>query len=68
MRAMEERGLSPEDTIGKVQFRMVVGTDFFMEIAKLRALRLLWSDIAAACGCSLTWGGPRFTPRPAHGV
>jgi methylmalonyl-CoA mutase len=51
MRAMEDRGLSPEETIGKVQFHMVVGTDFFMEIAKLRALRLLWSDIAAACGC-----------------
>lgn len=56
IRAMEKRGLAPEDVLGRITFRMVVGTDFFMEIAKLRALRLLWSDIAAACGCSAEQG------------
>nr|MEE4267580.1 methylmalonyl-CoA mutase family protein [Candidatus Krumholzibacteria bacterium] len=56
VRAMEQRDLSLEETMGKVRFRMVVGTDFFMEIAKLRALRVLWSDVAAACGCPAEMG------------
>jgi methylmalonyl-CoA mutase len=51
LRAMDERGVPVGDASRHVRFRTVVGTDFFMEIAKLRALRLLWSDIIAASGC-----------------
>lgn len=52
LRAMEQRGLEPDLVHPRLRFRMIMGPDFFMEIAKLRALRLLWSDIASACGCS----------------
>ena len=51
LRAMESRGIELETAAAKLCFRLVVGGDFFMEIAKLRALRLLWSDIMAAAGC-----------------
>jgi len=51
LRAMEERGLEPELAAARIQFHLVMGTDFFMEIAKVRALRLLWSDLLAAAGC-----------------
>ncbi len=52
LRAMEERGITPETAAAHFRFKMVVGTDFFLEIAKLRALRLLWSDILTAAGCT----------------
>ncbi len=51
LKAMEKRDILPEVTAGRIQFNLCVGTDFFMEIAKIRALRLLWSDILAAAGC-----------------
>lgn len=50
LRAMEERGLEPEQAASRIQFHLCMGTDFFMEIAKVRALRLLWSDLLAAAG------------------
>ncbi len=51
MRAMEERGLDPAASAARVQFHLCIASDFFMEIAKVRALRLLWSDVLAAAGC-----------------
>lgn len=56
LRAMESRGIALEDAAARLRFRMVVGADFFMEIAKLRAVRLLWADILSAAGCSATSG------------
>ncbi len=51
LRAMEERGMPVEKAAARIQFHLCIGTDFFMEMAKVRALRLLWSDILAAAGC-----------------
>jgi methylmalonyl-CoA mutase len=51
LRAMEKRGLEPTATAARLQFFVSIGSDFFMEIAKLRALRMLWSDILTASGC-----------------
>jgi len=50
LRAMEGRGVPLEEAAPRIRFQLCVGGDFFMEIAKLRALRLLWSDIQAAAG------------------
>ncbi len=47
---MKTRGLSPETTLSKVRIRLSVGSDYFMEIAKIRAARWLWSKVAAAYG------------------
>lgn len=52
MRAMEERGIDPKASAARIQFHLCIGSDFFMEIAKVRALRLLWSDILEAAGCA----------------
>ncbi len=51
LRAMEDRNIEPEVAAGQIQFHLCMGTDFFMEIAKVRALRLLWSDVLSAAGC-----------------
>lgn len=38
------------NNIGIVQFKVAVGSNYFFEIAKLRALRLLWATLAAEYG------------------
>jgi methylmalonyl-CoA mutase len=68
LRKMEERGLSPEKVAPHMLFRLVVGTDFFMEIAKLRAMRLLWSDVLAASGCSGAEVRPKVHARTSRRV
>jgi len=50
LRALEARGIEPEMAAPRFQFNLEIGTDFFMELAKLRALRLLWSRILTASG------------------
>ncbi len=47
-----ELGLSPDKVIRNIEFSMAVGTDYFPEIAKLRALRILFYKIAEAYGIS----------------
>lgn len=45
-----ELGVSPEKVIKNMEFSMAVGTDYFLEIAKLRALRILFYKIAESYG------------------
>lgn len=52
VRQMQYRNI-PIDTIADaMQFTFSLGANFFMEIAKLRALRLLWAQILEAFGAS----------------
>lgn len=39
------RNVSPETAASKIRFSMGIGSDYFPEIAKLRAARLLWSAV-----------------------
>ncbi|OIR07219.1 methylmalonyl-CoA mutase [mine drainage metagenome] len=50
LRAMKDRGIKPETAAAKMRFTFSVGSQFFMEIAKFRAFRLLWSRILSAYG------------------
>ncbi|AKJ00694.1 Methylmalonyl-CoA mutase [Archangium gephyra] len=52
LRGLERAGVSPEDAARSLQFSFSVGSQFFPEIAKLRAARLLWSKAVAASGGS----------------
>lgn len=47
---MKQRGLSPATVLPHVRIRLAVGSDYFMEIAKIRAARWLWSKVATAYG------------------
>lgn len=40
-----EKGIPIHNIARKMQFTLSVGTNYFMEIAKIRAIRLLWSTI-----------------------
>jgi methylmalonyl-CoA mutase len=47
---LSELGVSAEKVIRNMEFCMAVGTDYFLEIAKLRALRILFYKIAESYG------------------
>jgi methylmalonyl-CoA mutase len=50
VRAMQARGLGIDDIAPRIRFSLSIGTNFFMEIARLRAARLLWAKIVQAFG------------------
>ncbi|PIE02217.1 MAG: methylmalonyl-CoA mutase [Acidobacteria bacterium] len=45
IRQMEERGLKIEDILPHLRFSYSLGTNFFMEVSKLRAARMVWDRI-----------------------
>lgn len=50
MSRLTERGLSASEAASKIRFSFASGPDFFPEIAKLRAARMLWSLIQKGYG------------------
>ncbi len=48
LRAMQERDLDINQVATSMRFVLAVGTDFFTEIAKLRAARMLWAQVVRA--------------------
>ena len=45
MSRLAAEGLSPDTIAAQMKFSFSVGSNYFMEIAKLRAARLLWAEI-----------------------
>lgn len=52
LREMLRRGLSIDDVAPRIRFGFSIGSTFFLEIAKLRAARMLWAQVVAAFGGS----------------
>lgn len=50
LRELGNLGLDVNVSAPRIRFAVTVGVNFFMEIAKLRALRMLWSRAVAAAG------------------
>jgi methylmalonyl-CoA mutase len=50
VRAAQASGLDVDDFAGRLSFFFCIGMNFFMEVAKLRAARLLWSKIMSEFG------------------
>ncbi len=44
---LTDRGLAIDLVAPLIHFRMAVGSNYFMEIAKIRAFRMLWSNVVA---------------------
>ncbi|CAD6560345.1 Methylmalonyl-CoA mutase [Paraburkholderia kirstenboschensis] len=51
---LSRRGRTPDDVCAQLSFFFGVGTDFFVEVAKLRAARIVWSRIASGLGARST--------------
>lgn len=50
MRAMERRGIDVDTFCRHLRFHFSIGANFFMEIAKLRSLKMVWAQIIKNCG------------------
>ncbi len=54
VRAAVASGLDVDDFAGRLSFFFCIGMNFFMEVAKLRAARLLWAKIMQSFGAEKT--------------
>lgn len=50
LREMEKHGLPPEMVVPHMRFDWTLGTNFFMEVGKLRAARMVWNRILESMG------------------
>jgi methylmalonyl-CoA mutase len=62
LRELSQRGIPLHVAASSVRFSFSVGSNFFAEIAKLRAARQLWSRVLTGCGLN-----PANIPMPMHG-
>ncbi|MFN0173216.1 MAG: methylmalonyl-CoA mutase family protein [Saprospiraceae bacterium] len=56
LQKLSERGVSIKDAAAAMQFSVPVGKSYFLEIARLRALKLLWFNVLKA------WNAPLQLP------
>ena len=50
LRELQKRGLSIDEAASQIMFGFSMGANFFLQIAKLRAMRPIWAQIIAAFG------------------
>ncbi len=48
MSVLNDRNIAPDDAVSKMRFSFSVGSNYFFEIARLRAARFLWSMVSGA--------------------
>ena len=65
LRALCERGLTTDEAASQIAFAFSMGANFFLQIAKLRAVRPLWAQIVGAFGGSAEAQKMRIHARPA---
>ncbi len=58
LRELSKRRLSVDDVAPCMRFVFSLGPNFFMEIAKLRAARILWAQVVQAFACCATLPKP----------
>ncbi len=52
MTYLTDKGVSADEAASKIRLHFAVGSEYFMEIAKFRAFKLLWSKMVNAYGLS----------------
>ena len=65
LRALCERGLTIDEAASQIAFAFSMGANFFLQIAKLRAVRPIWAQIVKAFGGSAEAQKMRIHARPA---
>ncbi|NOY93697.1 MAG: hypothetical protein GXP55_21135 [Deltaproteobacteria bacterium] len=66
LRALMDAGMSAEDAAKSLEFVLPVTGELLPEVAKLRAMRLLWGKVLRAVGVARVPGGMRLTARGAR--
>lgn len=65
LRALLERGLTINEAAGQIFFGFSMGLNFFMQIAKLRAIRPIWAEIVKQFGGDIEAQRMHVHARPA---
>ncbi len=52
---LTQRGVPAAEAAGTLQFSMVIGQSYFLEIARIRAFKLLWLNVLKAWGAPLKY-------------
>ena len=65
LRALCERGLTIDEAAAQIAFAFSMGANFFLQIAKLRAVRPIWAQIVKAFGGSAESQKMHIHARPA---
>jgi len=65
LRALCEHGLTIDEAAGQIAFGFSMGANFFLQIAKLRAVRPIWAQIVKAFGGNAESQKMRIHARPA---
>ena len=65
LRALCERGLTIDEAASQMAFGFSMGANFFLQIAKLRAVRPIWAQIVKAFGGNAEAQKMRIHARPA---
>ena len=65
LRALCARGLTIDEAASQIAFAFSMGANFFLQIAKLRAVRPIWAQIVKAFGGSAEAQKMRIHARPA---
>lgn len=66
LRRATELGLSVAEADAALELELGLGTDLFVEIAKVRALRLAWGRLALACGLAAPASRARLHARTSE--
>ena len=66
LRALLDRGLTIEEAAEQIVFGLSAGANFFMQVAKFRAIRPLWAEIIKAFGGSEKVQHIHVHARPAY--
>ena len=64
--AMQERGVDPERAAALVEFNFAIGRNFFMQMGKFRAFRMLWARTVESFGGSPESGRARIAARTSR--
>jgi methylmalonyl-CoA mutase len=67
LKEMQLRGLAPERAAASITFSFAMGPEFFMQAAKLRAFRLVWSQAAESFGIARDCARARIHARTSRG-
>lgn len=66
LRALSDAGLSADAAVAQIELTLAADADVFTTIAKIRAARRLWSNLAVACGASPEAAAPLVHLRTAN--
>lgn len=63
LRELERRGISPDRVAPRMIFRLCVGRELFLDVAKLRAARLAWARVCEVSGVGTAEAAMRLHAR-----